>query len=92
MPVNIEIVANAIAQSGAIESKQFRTEEHKRALQYIAAESDPADLVDNIGRIGNVSAVRQELEKGGIIPAKESDSALIRAIKTAIGRKQGINA
>ena len=80
--MNIEVVATAIALA-IKDSGKFRAEEQKTALRYIAAESAPEELVENIGRIGNVSAVRQELEKSGIIKGSESDSALCRAIKAA---------
>lgn len=84
--MNIELIGAAIAKSGIKTSKAFRTEEHKKALDYIAKEcaSNPIELVENISRIANISAVRQELEKGGVLQAKESDTALVRAVKAEL--------
>lgn len=82
--MQMEIVADAIAKALKANGKtKFQTEDHKAALQHVASNSDPDALVENISRIANISAVRQELEKGGIIPSKESDSALIRAVKAS---------
>lgn len=82
--MNIETIAKAIIASGALQSKKFATDEHKKAMDYIAKNSEnPVEMVENLQRIGNVSAVRQELEKGGVLPMPQSDTALIRAIKAA---------
>lgn len=84
MALNLEVVADAIARSGCKTSKKFAKPEFDAALKYIGGNSDPDDLLDNVGRIANISAVRQELEKGGILPTAQSDSALIRAVKAAL--------
>lgn len=81
--LNITLVGEAVA-SAIKGSKKFATEEHKAALAIIAKESDPADLVENISRIANVSAIRQELEKGGILQAATSDTAFVRAVKAGL--------
>lgn len=81
--LNIQLVGEAIA-SAIKGSKKFATEEHKAALAIIAKESAPDDLVENVSRIANVSAIRQELEKGGILQAATSDTAFVRAVKEAM--------
>lgn len=80
--MQLEVVAMGIAQAIAT-SGTFRADDQKRALGYIATNSEAEHLVENIGRIGNVSAVYQELVKGGIIKGTETDSALCRAVKNA---------
>lgn len=82
--VNLELVGMAIAQAIS-QSKKFAAAEHASAMSFIVRESDPLGLADNLCRIGNLSAIRQELEKNGLISkADVTPSALIINVKTAL--------
>jgi hypothetical protein len=78
--INIDLAAKAVA-SVVQASGKFGADEQKAALTMIGKEASPADLVDTFSRIGNVSAVRQELEKCGVLKVAPADhSAFQRAV------------
>ena len=80
---NIDLIAKALAASTHVTGK-FGADEHKAAMSIIAKESKPEDLVDNLTRIGNISAVRQEGEKCGALASSRADlNALQRAWSAA---------
>lgn len=73
--VELEVVAEGVAR--AIRgSRKFATAEHEAALKWICANSAPASLASNIARIGNVSAIRQDLEKAGLVNGTTSAFAV----------------
>ena len=79
--VELEVVAMALAL--AIQpARKFGAAKHKVAMTYIIGHSKPASLAENLQRIGNVSAVRQELEKAGLVDG--SISALARQTGDAL--------
>jgi hypothetical protein len=82
--MEIEITAMAVAQ--AIRSTgKFGKAEHEAAMDYITAEcEDKDDMRAGLSRLGNVSAVRQELEKAGVIKGNHSDSVFVLHVKKAI--------
>lgn len=84
--VNLELVGTAIAQAIA-QSKRFASDEHASAMKYIVEQSEPGELADNLCRIGNISAIRQELDRHGLITKPDvTPSALITSIKVAQAR------
>ena len=88
--INIEIIGKAVAASIA-SSQKFGEAEQKAALAVIGKASSPEDIVDNMAYIGNVSAIRQKLERAGLLPMKAAEldafqrqvKAALEAIKTA---------
>lgn len=81
--VNLTTVGMAIALA-IKDSRKFGSAEHKAAMEFIVKESDSDSMTENLMRIGNVSAVRQELEKAGLVDKAASDpSALCRAVIAA---------
>jgi hypothetical protein len=88
--MQIEIVAMAVA-TAIQESKKFATTEHACALAYVIAESAPAELAANVQRIGNVSEIRQDMEKSGLCLKKpHEDSALARNVRSSLIQIQAI--
>lgn len=82
--VKIEIIGKAVASAIASTGK-FGNDEHKAALAVIAKGSDATDLVDNMAYIGNVSAIRQRLEKCGAVKANAAEhDAFQRQVLTAL--------
>ena len=80
--MNIEIIGKAVAASIA-QTQKFGDSEQKVALGLIGKASQPDDIVDNMSYIGNVSAIRQKLEKAGLLPVKATDlDAFQRQVKT----------
>jgi hypothetical protein len=81
--VDQELVAYACAMAMAT-SRKFGAAEHRIALDFVQKHSTPANLVANVTRLGNLSAVRQEHEKAGVLPMGDA-SALARAVRELIG-------
>ena len=81
-----ELQISAEALAAAIETTgKFRAEEQGVVLGAILADVAPGDLKTAVGRIGNISAVSQALQKAGIIPASDSTpSAFMQAVKAAL--------
>ena len=69
---DITLVGKAVA-AAIFQSRKFREEEQKAALAIIGKASKPEDIVDNMSAIGNVSAVRQKLEKAGAVKANDTE-------------------
>lgn len=87
--VDLDLVARAIA--GAIcKSAKFGSAEHKAAMGTIIAESSRENLASNLERIGNVSQVRQELEKAGLVSA--NPSALMIKVREEVDRIESATA
>ena len=87
--VQIEIIGKAVAVS-IHGSRKFAADEHKLALTMIAKESKPEDLVDNMAYIGNVSAIRQQLEKAGLVTqAAQELNAFQRQVASSIAKLDG---
>lgn len=86
---HIDLAADAVAhvlKSIPQPQRKWASDEHKRALAYLKASGETTDIILDAGeRLANVSAIRQELEKGGVLPVKESASAFILLVKTALG-------
>jgi hypothetical protein len=81
---NIDLAAKAVAVVIHAAGK-FGTDEQKAALTLIGKDAAPADLVDTFSRLGNVSAVRQELEKCGALKVPPTEhSAFQRAVLHAL--------
>jgi hypothetical protein len=81
-----ELQISAEALAAAIETTgKFRAEEQGVVLGAILADVAPTDLKVAVGRIGNISAVSQALQKAGIIPASDATpSAFMQAVKAAL--------
>lgn len=80
----IEVVANAVAQA-IKSSKKFGKAEFDVASAILAKQAEESktpfgQFSANIGRISNVSAVRQELEQSGILPKAQTTSAFTQAV------------
>ena len=86
METKTEMQITAEALAAAIESTgKFRAEEQGVVLGAILADVAPGDLKVAVGRIGNISAVSQALQKAGIIPASDTTpSAFMQAVKAAL--------
>lgn len=82
--VALEIIAKAIAAS-VYDSRKFNAKEQLAAQQLIAKNAAPEDVAESLVRIGNVSAIDQELKKGGALPMGEP-SALARAVKDELAK------
>jgi hypothetical protein len=86
---HIDLAADAVAsvlKTIPQPQRKWASDEHKRALAFLKASGEPTDIILDAGeRLANVSAVRQELEKGGVLPIKETTSAFILLVKTALG-------
>jgi hypothetical protein len=82
--VQLEVIAAAIAQAIA-QSRKFNKAEHGSALRYIVANSAPASLAANVERIGNISAISQDLAKAGLVQHGEP-SALARSVGAEIDK------
>jgi hypothetical protein len=80
---NLTVVATAVAIA-IRDTKRFGAAEQKSAMGEIAKTSAADELIDNLTSIGNVSAVRQDLEKGGVIPSNAEPSAFSKAVKDAL--------
>lgn len=82
--MQLEVIGMAIAKA-IKDSRKFGSTEHKAAMEYIVAESDSDEnRIENLMRIGNISAIRQDLEKAGLVDKASSDpSALCRAVIAA---------
>jgi len=79
--MNINLIAKSLA-AVISQTGKFGADEQKMAFGLIAKGSTPEDMAENFARIGNVSAVRQELEKAGLLPVKAADlSAMQRQVK-----------
>lgn len=76
----IDVVGKAVAIAIA-QSRKFGADQHKVAMDYIIKNSAPASLSANLARIGNVSAVRQELEKAGLV-----NGGALSALATEVGK------
>jgi hypothetical protein len=82
--MDIEIIGKAVA-SAISQTLKFRESEQKVALGLIGKASKPEDIVDNMSYIGNVSAIRQKLEKAGLLPTSPAElDAFQRQVKAAL--------
>ena len=82
--INIEIIAKAVA-SAIHHSRKFRAAEQSVALALIAKASTPEDIAENMGYIGNISAISQRLQKAGVLPmAPQELDAFQRNVKAAL--------
>ena len=80
--VQIEVVASALAK--AIKStRKFGNAEQQAAIADIIKTGGPS-LADNLARIGNVSQIRQELEKVGVLSSQST--ALAQQVKNELAK------
>ena len=87
--VNLQILGKAIDLAIAPTDK-FGANEHGVALSTIIKECPPEDMADTLQRVGNVSAIRQELEKHSLVARADSNpSAFIRAVFAARKERLG---
>ena len=82
---NLVVVATAVA-TAIKDTKKFGAAEQKSAMGLIAQSSAADELIDNLTSIGNISAVTQDLQKGGVIPWNTEPSAFAKAVKDALSR------
>ena len=82
---NVKTVATAVARA-IKDTLKFGATEQKVAMGYIAELSPPEELIDNLTSVGNISAVTQDLQKGGVIPWNTEPSAFAKAVKDALSR------
>jgi hypothetical protein len=84
----IEVVATAVAKVVKA-SKKFAKAEFDAAALQLAEDAEKRGIefqqyAANLGRISNVSAVRQELEQAGIIHKAKTESAFTIAVAKAM--------
>lgn len=94
--VNLEVLGLAVARAKK-QSNKFGAAEQRAAYEEVSSHFKAAiveqpdrlaELLDEqnetLSRIGNISAVRQEMEKAGLLPMKQGElSAFCRAVKAA---------
>lgn len=82
---NISVVSAAIANAiKTCNGQRITQEAAKTAMGEIAAKSDPADLVDNLSVMLNLSALNQDLERAGLVKTERTLSALMAGVKAAL--------
>ena len=80
--VQLEVVGSAIAR--AIKTtRKFGNAEQQAAIADIIKTGGPS-LADNLARIGNVSQIRQELEKAGVLSSQST--ALAQQVKNELAK------
>jgi hypothetical protein len=88
--MNIELIGKAVA-SAVAQTGKFGTSEQIVALGLIGKGSAPEDIIGNMSYIGNVSAIRQRLEKCGAVKASAAEldafQRQVLAALTALAKK-----
>lgn len=87
-----EMQATAMVVARVIRStKKFGKVEHEMAMTILMDESEnPVNMREGMLRIGNVSAIRQDLEKGGVLPTNVTPSAFSQAVKAALAKLDAV--
>lgn len=81
----MEIEVTAMGVAIAIRSGHFGTKEHDSAMSYVLDHAESSDdAKEGLHRIGNVSAIRQTLEKAGLLKSNGTDSAFIAHVRKAV--------
>jgi hypothetical protein len=83
--VQLDVVGMGIALA-IRKTRKFGAAEHGIALDYIIKNSAPGSSVANQTRVGNVSAVRQDMEKAGHCDHSGGISALAKAVGEALDK------
>ena len=82
----LELAAKAVAIT-VKQSKSFKQKDWESASKYVLDNAEDMDTArESLGRISNVSAVRQELEKSGILQPTALDNAFVRMVKIEIAK------